>query len=411
MEHSNNVKKNASNISIANYLNHLNIITTPYEKVLSIIKDAKNYIAKTSNNKNKLITDLQWVLKIITTHSLYTYQIKEKDLINKLSKENEEFKQYIKFVTEYNEKIIEMNKKINVVGEKSLDFDNELLEKSSLKLKRIKYKRKNSLPARSFKNFAELSEYQNSPAKNKYKENKKLNKAISNINQLNIKIDKNNKSIKNFNTNSFKVSKNNGIKKRKKNLIKITDDRIPNDNIVDTHSLFNKFSFFINKTSKKKINSYFKTSIENSQEKSINKSRNQKKNNNKTYHPYIKIDISANKSKNKINNNSFNNNISNKPTFNTINSSHSINQNNSINSNTYNSYMDDIINSLKTTKNQQSMKKSTTTKKRLFSASKKNILPHSHNFSYSEIEKTLIRSGYDYKQILDKNFNIFKLKK
>ena len=409
MENSNNVKKKENNISIANYLNNLNIITTPYEKVLSIIKEAKNYIEKTSNNKNKLITDLQWAIKIIMSHSLYTYQLKEKELINKLSKENDEFKQYIQFVSEYNEKIIEMNKKINFVGVKTLDLDNELLEKSSLKLNRYKLRRKNSLPSVSSNIFEKLPELKNTPEqKYKCKDNKNSNKVNTNNtnNQLN------NKSKQTTICNSLKVSKYNGMKRRKKNLIRITDERATKDsNTLDAHSLFHKFSFFGDKNTKKEIKPYLKSSNEHSEEKTLRKNKNTK-NIHKIYHPYIKIDININNNNNddKINN-SLNNNISNKPTFNTITSCHSNNQNNSISSNIYNSNMDDIPNSSKKPKYQRYMRKSTTvTKKRLFSVSKKNILPYNQKYSYNEIENILIHSGYDYKLILDKTFNIFKLR-
>ena len=118
-------KKNS--VSIANYFNNFNIITTPYEKVLSIINDAKKYIDKISNSKSKLINDLEWAINVISSHSLYTYEFKEKELVNKLSKENEEFKQYVQFVTEYNEKVIEMNKKINYLGVKQVEVNDELL--------------------------------------------------------------------------------------------------------------------------------------------------------------------------------------------------------------------------------------------------------------------------------------------
>ena len=118
-----------------------NIITTPYEKVLLIINDAKKFIDMTSKNQSKLIRDLEWVIKIITSHSLYTYELKDNELIQKYSSENEDFKQFVEFVSEYNEEVIEMNKKKNLINFQSLKMNNELLTIPSFKLKkRLKIK-------------------------------------------------------------------------------------------------------------------------------------------------------------------------------------------------------------------------------------------------------------------------------
>ena len=45
------------------------IITTPYEKVLTIINEAKKFINLMSKNQTKLIRGLEWVIKVITSHS------------------------------------------------------------------------------------------------------------------------------------------------------------------------------------------------------------------------------------------------------------------------------------------------------------------------------------------------------
>ena len=113
-----------------------NIITTPYEKVLSIINDAKKFINMMSKNQTKLIRDLEWVIKIITSHSLYTYELKDNELIKKYSNENQDFKQFVEFVSEYNEEVIEMNKKTDLINSKSFKMNNELLTIPSFKLKR-----------------------------------------------------------------------------------------------------------------------------------------------------------------------------------------------------------------------------------------------------------------------------------
>ena len=120
-----------------------NIITTPYEKVLSIINDAKKFINMMSKNQSKLIRDLEWVIKVITSHSLYTYELKDNELIQKYSNENQDFKQFVEFVSEYNEEVIQMNKKTDLINSKSLKMNNELLI-PSFKLKRKFHIKNNS---------------------------------------------------------------------------------------------------------------------------------------------------------------------------------------------------------------------------------------------------------------------------
>ena len=110
------------------------LIETTYEKVLSIINKVKEFIKKTSSETNKLISDLEWVIKVITNKSLYTYELKQE----KASKQNSEYNKFINFVTKYNEEIIEMNKKHDIVsGILSIGKKGEMLLKPSLCLKKI----------------------------------------------------------------------------------------------------------------------------------------------------------------------------------------------------------------------------------------------------------------------------------
>ena len=110
------------------------IIETTYEKVLSIINKVKEFIKKTSSESNTLIEDLEWVIKVITNKSLYTYELKQQ----KVSKQNEEYNKFISFVTKYNEEVIEMNKKHDIVsGILSIGKKGELLMKPSLCLNKL----------------------------------------------------------------------------------------------------------------------------------------------------------------------------------------------------------------------------------------------------------------------------------
>ena len=94
------------------------IITTPYEKVLSIIREAIHFINMTTKTQSKLIKELSWVIKVITSHSLYIYELKDNDAIEKYSHENPDFKQFVDFVNEYNEDVLQMNKKTNIINSK-----------------------------------------------------------------------------------------------------------------------------------------------------------------------------------------------------------------------------------------------------------------------------------------------------
>ena len=128
------------------------IMITPYEKVLTILNKVKQYINSTSKRQSKLVRSLDWVIKVITSHSLYAYELKEKDLISKLSKENKNFKQFVDFVSEYNEQVIEMNKKNVFWGARTIDYANELLQKPSIKLrKQLNNSKRHHTPTKSTK--------------------------------------------------------------------------------------------------------------------------------------------------------------------------------------------------------------------------------------------------------------------
>ena len=124
--------------TLNNPLVNTNIITTPYERVLTILLNIKNFITNLFKDKSNLVKDIDWCIKIITSHSLYSYELKDKDAINELSQENKEFKELVDFVSEYNEKVIKMNRKYNYI------LSDKLLQKSSIKLNRRKIERKSS---------------------------------------------------------------------------------------------------------------------------------------------------------------------------------------------------------------------------------------------------------------------------
>ena len=106
-----------------------NLIETPYERVLFILQETLKSLNLSSKIQSKLFNDLQWVIKIIKSRNLYSYEIREKEYVTEMSKNDPDFKQFVDFVREYNEQLIEMKKKNNFIN-------NELLQKPSFKLKR-----------------------------------------------------------------------------------------------------------------------------------------------------------------------------------------------------------------------------------------------------------------------------------
>ena len=110
------------------------LFETTYEKVLYIINKVKEFIIKASSTKNELIEELDWVIKVIASKSLYTYELVKE----KLLKQSEEYDKYINFVKKYNEEIIEMNKKHSIVsGILTIRKKEEVLLKPSLFLKKM----------------------------------------------------------------------------------------------------------------------------------------------------------------------------------------------------------------------------------------------------------------------------------
>ena len=99
--------------------NLASFITTPYERVLSIINEAKAFILSVSSTQQNLVKGLEWAIKVISSHNLYTYELKDHE-------ENEEYKQFVQFMNSYNDVIPTLKKPI---GKKSFLF-------SSLYLKR-----------------------------------------------------------------------------------------------------------------------------------------------------------------------------------------------------------------------------------------------------------------------------------
>jgi len=214
---------------------------TPYEKVLTILNNVKQYINSTSKRQSKLVRSLDWVIKVITSHSLYAYELKEKDLISKLSKENKNFKQFVDFVSEYNEQVIEMNKKNVFWGARTIDYANELLQKPSIKLrKQLNNFKRHHTPTKSAKRIKFVKNVKANDKKDNHSilKNKNLKKESESV-----IINNNSKTkIEKYNTISSKiVKKMNPFNKSGKNLrnmnkINITGKLLYPENILKKKS-------------------------------------------------------------------------------------------------------------------------------------------------------------------------------
>ena len=176
------------------------IFETTYEKVLFIINKVKDFIKSIKDKEtSKLEEELDWVIKVITNRDLYTYEIVK----DQLMKQDEGYEKFINFVKKYNEEVIEMNKKHNIVSSiLNMRKKEEILLKPSLILKKMdnieefKYKKKNNF-VHTFGNYI----------LNLYNEKNKRDENNSNIlNNNSSKIDEN--SLNNNLNEQININKN-----------------------------------------------------------------------------------------------------------------------------------------------------------------------------------------------------------
>jgi len=216
--------------------NLASFITTPYERVLSIINEAKAFILSVSSSQQNLVKGLEWAIKVISSHNLYTYELKDHE-------ENEEYKQFVQFMNSYNDVIPTLKKPI---GKKSFLF-------SSLYLKRpttFKY---------SINKIEEEKQGDESDDKIDKDKNKKINEnPINKDKNNNVNTTPNKKEIINTDVNT--ANKNNKEEKKNKNNNKATKKK------TKLQEIRNKF---------------FKNNINNLNNNNINKEilRNLPKNN------------------------------------------------------------------------------------------------------------------------------------
>ena len=201
------------NVGNRRYTKNPTIIETTYEKVLSIINKVKDFIKKTSTDSKSLIEDLEWVIKVITNKSLYTYELKQQ----KLTKQNAEYNKFISFVTKYNEEVIEMNKKHDIVSSiLSIGKKGDLILKPSLCLKKIMAKELQNI---DYKEIKEERHHKNSFISvfgnlilnlyNRKKQKKENEENSGNLERCNSNIHEEEDENKNENENDNNIDNNN----------------------------------------------------------------------------------------------------------------------------------------------------------------------------------------------------------
>jgi len=373
------------------------IIITPYERVLSILNNVKQYINSTSKLQSKLVRNLDWVIKVITSHSLYAYELKEKDLISKLTKENENFKQFVDFVSKYNEQVIEMNKKNIYWGARAVEVANELLQKPSIKLrKQIYNSKKNSSTSKSpkkmkyMRSYHILGNFENNKnlTNGKFKKYASLNNEAILSNKVEQKIQSSNKSGKNLRymeklSGPIKQGNVGNVSKKQSDII-----REPKIFYVDINKLNTPQKF-----TKKKFNSSL-----------INKSRNIESNYVTSY--------------------TLNNTNSNKNAINVLTHSTTCNSNSNIKAkfNKYITYSAKIKNSKSNpiySSNEDFVESFNISdlgkiRKSVQINNEKISLPLNSDFnaiSFANLQGKLNEANFNPKKILEKEFNIFELKK
>ncbi|MCQ2818899.1 MAG: 3',5'-cyclic nucleotide phosphodiesterase [archaeon] len=100
-------------------MDYKDLIVSPYAKVLSILNETKRFIDQSNKPNQKLISDINWITKVIQNHSLYSFEFSDKDKVDSLSKDNSEFKQFVDFISNYNKELTEMKKKNEYVLSKT----------------------------------------------------------------------------------------------------------------------------------------------------------------------------------------------------------------------------------------------------------------------------------------------------
>ena len=238
---------------------NITFFETTLDKVLSIITKVKDFIINNTKNYSNVIDELDWVRKVITNKTLYTYEVNK----DKLTDDNQKF---LDFVIKYNEDVINLNKKHALVRDiLSMKKKKEFLQKPSLILQKLS------------SNELNLSTYNASNYKTKKSVANPLGRWVLNLyfkkQEENKTLFKNNSSSRNIKTNNIKnitIEKNlsikstsiNRIKKNKNDTIQLssslTSTNINNQKTILSPNKLTKVKTNINRNKNMKYSSYLK---------------------------------------------------------------------------------------------------------------------------------------------------------
>ena len=194
-------------------VNIASFITTPYERVLSIINEAKTFILSLTSTQQELIKGLDWAIKVISSHNLYAYELKDEEA-SKENEQSEDFKQFVKFVNSYNNEIDNTNKKQTGKGKSFLISSLNLKRPSALKysLHKVEEEKEQKIIEEKTDNKNEKKRNSHSHSQNiKIKEEKNTNsknKANTNANNSNLNSSKKTEQLKSAGKNNKKILKN-----------------------------------------------------------------------------------------------------------------------------------------------------------------------------------------------------------
>ena len=165
------------------------IITTPYERVLNILYDLKVFLSRIKDGEY-FIRQLDWIISIISSHSLYNYQVNnsQNEIIQKYKKEIPEFNHFIEYLSEYNGQVDLIKKYSDLINETAQKLENKhsvSFEQLGLQLPSKNYKKTQGIISISrnsiFKKALSFNEVHKYFVKSKSEEKKMKNQLKNNI--------------------------------------------------------------------------------------------------------------------------------------------------------------------------------------------------------------------------------------
>ena len=208
---------------------------SPYEKVLSILNKAIFFIKNNSDNYFNIIDDLNWVIKIIKSKTLYAYKNAEEEKVPKNGRRCSIItNKCIKFVAKYHAEVIEMNQNNILNNDSNSGKANNILLASSIKLKKSPLENETNSSIKKEKTFIKNDRKENY---DDFKTNKSNN--INNLQIINNFIINNENRENKIKENNFNKSNNHFMKNSKLKSILNGNVCIANMNYKNKHSKSN----------------------------------------------------------------------------------------------------------------------------------------------------------------------------